>query len=112
MVAGQGPVQMQAQAGAAEIAAKGLVDVKSTHGHIDWAAAKKITLTTAAGAQVVIQASGITVQCPGKITVKAAQKSFTTGARESYTMPQLPRSICKSCLLSAAAMTSPFASKS
>ncbi|MBX3621383.1 MAG: type VI secretion system tip protein VgrG [Rhizobacter sp.] len=92
MIAGQGPVQMQAQAGRAELAAKGLVNVQTAHGHIDWASAKKITLTTSGGAQIVIEGSGITVQGPGKITVRAAAKSFMGGGEETYAIPRMPRS--------------------
>lgn len=101
MIAGQGPVQMQAQADQAEVAAKNLVNIQSANAHIDWAAAKKITLTTSGGAQIVIGSEGITVQCPGKITVRAASKSFVGGASESYPLPNLPRAACKSCLLNA-----------
>ncbi|MEO8154492.1 MAG: type VI secretion system Vgr family protein [Rhizobacter sp.] len=101
LIAGQGPVQMQAQAGAAQVAAKGLINVQSANAHIDWAAAKKITLTTSGGAQIVISGEGITTQCPGKITVKAATKSFVGPGRESYAMPMLPRAACKGCLLNA-----------
>jgi type VI secretion system VgrG family protein len=91
MVAGRGDVQVQAQAGPLQIAAKGLVNVQSAHGHIDWAAAKKITLQTAGGASIVIEAGGITVQCPGKITVHAATKSFVGAQGEDYAMPLMPR---------------------
>ena len=91
MIAGQGPVQMQAQAGSAQVAAKGLVNVQSANSHIDWAAAKKITLATSGGASIVIDGNGITTQCPGKITVKAAQKSFVGPGSENYPMPKLPR---------------------
>jgi type VI secretion system secreted protein VgrG len=101
MIAGQGPVQMQAQAGQAEMAAKGLVNIQTAAAHIDWAAAKKITLTTSGGAQIVIQGSGISVQCPGNITVKAATRSFVGGAKEDYPLPGLPRQICLACLLRA-----------
>ena len=41
---------------------------------------KKITLTTAGGAQIVISGEGITVQCPGQITVKAATYGGNCGA--------------------------------
>ena len=92
MIAGQGPVQMQAQAGTAEVAAKNLINIQSANSHIDWAAAKKITLQTSGGAQIVIDANGITTQCPGKITVKAATKSFVGPGRESYALPRMPRS--------------------
>jgi uncharacterized protein involved in type VI secretion and phage assembly len=91
MIAGQGPVQMQAQAGQAQVAAKGLINVQSANTHIDWAAAKKITLATSGGASIVIDGNGITTQCPGKITVKAAQKSFVGPGRESYPVPLMPK---------------------
>ncbi|MGY4830405.1 type VI secretion system Vgr family protein [Sphaerotilaceae bacterium SBD11-9] len=109
LIAGQGPVQMQAQAGQAEVAAKNLINVQSANGHIDWAAAKKITLATSGGAQIVIEGGGITVQCPGKITVKAATKSLVGPGSESYAMPQLPRStLCVECLLNAMKSGSPL----
>jgi len=111
MIAGQGPVQMQAQAGQVQVAAKGLINVQSANAHIDWAAAKKITLATSGGAQIVISADGITTQCPGKITVKAAQKSFIGPGTENYPLPQLPRStLCVECLLKAMKSGSPIAS--
>jgi Rhs element Vgr protein len=76
LIAGQGPVQMQAQAGQAQVAAKGLVNIQTANAHMDWAAAKKITLATSGGATVELSGSGIEVKCPGKITVKAAKKVF------------------------------------
>ena len=91
MIAGKGPVQMQAQADQAEVAAKNLVNIQTANAHIDWAAAKKITLTTSGGAQIVLSGEGITVQCPGKITVKAASKSFVGAGSESYVLPVLPK---------------------
>jgi len=87
--------------------------VQSANAHIDWAAAKKITLATSGGAQIVIEGGGITVQCPGKITVKAATKSFIGPGSENYGMPQMPRSsLCVECLLKAMKSGSPLASVS
>lgn len=91
MIAGQGDVQVQAQADQLQIAAKGLVNVQSAHGHIDWAAAKKITLQTAGGASLTIEAGGITTQCPGKITVHAATKSMVGPGQDGYAVPHMPR---------------------
>jgi type VI secretion system secreted protein VgrG len=91
VIAGQGPVQMQAQADRAEVAAKNLVNVQSANAHIDWAAAKKVTLTTSGGAQIVIGAEGITVQCPGQITVRAASKSFVGPEAANFPLPKLPQ---------------------
>lgn len=91
LIAGKGDVQMQAQSDQLQIAAKQLVNVQSANGHVEWAAAKKITLKTAEGACIEISDQGITVQCPGTIEVKAAQRSMVGGAQESYTMPRMPR---------------------
>ncbi len=109
LIAAQGPVQMQAQAGEAQLAANRLINIQTANAHIDWAAAKKITLTTSGGAQIVIEGGAITVQCPGKITVRAAQKSFVGPGTETYFLPSLPKTICVSCLLNSRASGSPFA---
>jgi uncharacterized protein (DUF2345 family) len=92
-----------------QIAAKQLVNVQSANGHIDWAAAKKITLKTEAGACIEISGDGVTVQCPGKIEVKAATKSMEVGAQQSYALPVLPGQVCVECLLKAQASGAPFA---
>jgi type VI secretion system secreted protein VgrG len=111
MIAAQGKVDMQAQAGEAQVAAKGLINIQSVVGAVEWAAAKKITLQTAGGAQIVIQGSGITVQCPGKITVKAAKKLMVGPGSESYPMPIMPRGICVECLAKRALQRSAFINK-
>ncbi|MCM5683002.1 DUF2345 domain-containing protein, partial [Schlegelella sp. S2-27] len=75
VIAAQGDVDVQAQAGPMQLAAKQLVDVKSKAAHIDWAAAQRIVLSTAGGASLTLDAGGIVTQCPGKITVQAGKKS-------------------------------------
>ncbi|MCM5678895.1 DUF2345 domain-containing protein, partial [Schlegelella sp. S2-27] len=91
VIAAQGDVDVQAQAGPMQLAAKQLVDVKSKAAHIDWAAAQRIVLSTAGGASLTLDAGGIVTQCPGKITVQAGKKSFTGPGSASYPMPNLPR---------------------
>ena len=76
MIAGSGNIEVQAQADQMQIAAKLDVSIQSQSAHIDWAAAKKITLSTAAGANITIKGGNITVQCPGTIAIHAATKSF------------------------------------
>lgn len=110
LIAGQGDISVQAQSDVLKIAAKHDVSVQSASAHVDWAAARKITLATAGGASIVIEGGNITVQCPGKIGVWAGKKSFVGGASESYAMPLLPSQICVSCLLKARSMGAPFAS--
>ena len=101
LIAGQGDVELQAQADSMQVAAKGDVAIQSKSSHIDWAAAKKITLATAGGARIVIEGGNITVECSGKITVRAATKSFVGAEGQTYPMPQMPNSVCISCLLKA-----------
>jgi uncharacterized protein (DUF2345 family) len=73
------------------VAAKGLINVQTANAHIDFAAAKKITLQTAGGASMVFHAGGIEINCPGTITVHAASKSMSGPATVDYTQPLLPK---------------------
>jgi len=89
LIAAQGDTVLQAQAGPLQVASQGTLTVQSASAHIDWASAKKITLSTASGANITLEGGNITVQCPGTITVKAGTKSFAGGGSESYSMPTL-----------------------
>ncbi len=90
MIAARGDVEVQAQSDAMQVAAKNDVTVQSANAHVDWAAAKKISLSTAGGANITIEGGNVTVQCPGKITVKAGKKSFVGAVQESYPLPVMP----------------------
>ena len=90
LIAGQGDVELQAQADTMQVAAKGDVQIQSKSSHIDWAAAKKITLATAGGASLTLAGGNITVECPGKITVRAGTKSFVGPERLTQDMPSFP----------------------
>jgi uncharacterized protein (DUF2345 family) len=109
LIAGQGDIEFQAQADKMQIAAKNDVTIQSASAHIDWAAAKKVVLATAGGANITIEGGNITVMCPGKITVRAGTKSFVGPERASYTMPGLPQHVCLECLLKARAAGAAFA---
>jgi type VI secretion system secreted protein VgrG len=109
LIAGKGDIEIQAQADKMQVAAKGNVTIQSASAHIDWAAAKKIVLTTAGGANITIEGGNITVMCPGKITVRAGTKSFVGPERVSYGMPMMPQQVCVECLLNAASSGSAFA---
>ncbi|MES2759189.1 MAG: type VI secretion system Vgr family protein [Pseudomonadota bacterium] len=98
LIAAKGAVDYQAQADELKVQARDEVNVISSNAHIDWAAAKSISLSTAGGAKITIADGNITVQCPGKIKVHAGLKKFTNPDKLSYPMPALPRSICVECL--------------
>ncbi|MFZ6648933.1 type VI secretion system Vgr family protein [Undibacterium sp. TJN25] len=95
LIAAKDAIDIQAQADAISIQARDEVDIMSSHEHIDWAAAKSISLSTSGGANITIEGGNITVQCPGKITIQAGKKSFTGPATIGTQMPVLPRGTMK-----------------
>ncbi|MGQ0599855.1 type VI secretion system Vgr family protein [Aquabacterium sp.] len=111
MIAAQGPIDMQAQAGPAQIAAKQELQLKTANGVVNIAAAKKVTLAVSGGASITIEGGSFTAQCPGKITVQAGQKSMVGGGTQSWQMPEMPHTVCVNCLLNAAKSGSPFAKR-
>jgi uncharacterized protein (DUF2345 family) len=108
LITAKGAVEMQAQADEMKVQARDEISVISANAHIDWAAAKRISLSTAGGANITIEGGNITVQCPGKIKVHAGKKSFVGPEKLSYPMPALPNSICVECLKKALASGSAF----
>jgi type VI secretion system secreted protein VgrG len=91
MIAAKDTVDIQAQADEIKVQARDEVNVISANAHIDCAAAKRISLSTAGGANITIAGGNITVQCPGKIMIQAGKKSFAGPARVTYELPLLPR---------------------
>lgn len=92
LIAAKDSIEIQAQADELKVQARDEVNVISANAHIDWAAAKRISLSTAGGANITIDGGNITVQCPGKITIHAGKKSFFGPENLAYPMPKLPRS--------------------
>lgn len=107
IVAGNDDVLVQAQSDTMQIASQKDMTLTANQ-DIDWAAAKEITIKTAAGASITI-GNGITVQCPGALTIHAGSHQFAGGGGVSYALPLMPQQICTACLLKARASGSPFA---
>jgi Rhs element Vgr protein len=101
LIAAKDANDFQALRDTVSIQARDEVNVISANAHIDWAAAKSISLSTAGGANITIEGGNITVQCPGKIKVHAGKKSFIGPAKLDYPLPRLPRDVCIECLLKA-----------
>jgi Rhs element Vgr protein len=108
LIAAKDAIALQAQADEMKVQARDEVNVISANAHIDWAAAKRISLSTAGGANITIEGGNITVQCPGKIKVHAGKKSLVGPSKLSYPMAALPNSICVECLKKALAAGSAF----
>ncbi|MGZ8355626.1 MAG: DUF2345 domain-containing protein, partial [Telluria sp.] len=98
LIAAMDAIDIQAQGDELKVQARDEINVISANAHIDWAAAKSISLSTAGGANITIDGGNITVQCPGKIAIHAGKKSFTGPEKLNFSMPALPRSICVACL--------------
>jgi type VI secretion system secreted protein VgrG len=111
MIAAKDAIDFQAQSGMISVQAKDEVNVVSANAHIDWAAAKSISLSTAGGANITIEGGNITIQCPGKIEIHAGKKSFIGPASLNYPLPALPRSVCVECMLKARMSGAPFTPK-
>lgn len=109
LMAAQGPIDLQAQAGPAQVAAKDTLEIKTAQGVINLAAAKKVVLAVSGGASITIEGGQFTVECPGKILVQAGQKRMVGPGTAPLTLPTMPASVCVSCLLAARASASAFA---
>jgi uncharacterized protein (DUF2345 family) len=90
-IAAKDPVDIQAQHDELTVQARNEVNVVSANAHIDWAAAKRISLSTAGGANITIEGGNVMVQCPGKIRIHAGKKTFSGASNVHLTLPELPR---------------------
>lgn len=111
LIAAKDAVDVQAQADVLKVQARDEVNVVSANAHVDWAAAKSISLSTADGANITIEGGNITVQCPGKITIHAGKKSFLGATERTYKLPILPQSVCVECLAKRAGQRTAFVNK-
>jgi type VI secretion system secreted protein VgrG len=76
MIAAQGPIDLQAQAGPAQVAAKQTLGAQNRQWCVNIAGAKRVVLAVSGGASITIEGGQFTAQCPGKITVKAGKKAM------------------------------------
>ncbi|AXV83800.1 type VI secretion system Vgr family protein [Ralstonia solanacearum] len=92
LTAGQDHIDVQAQHDVLKLMAKGDLKLVSANLNVDFAGAKRIRIATAAGASITLEGGNITVECPGPITYKAAQRSFGGPVNQSYPLPAFPQS--------------------
>jgi len=111
LTAGQDNIDVQAQHDALKLMAKDDLKLVSANMNVDFAAAKRIRLATAAGAAITLEGGNITVECSGPITYKAAQRTFDGPVNQSYPLPAFPQSICVECMLRALGDQHAFAIK-
>jgi uncharacterized protein (DUF2345 family) len=87
--AAKGKLELQAQDDAIEAIAKKVIKLISTEEKIELTSPKEIVLT-AGGSQLKINADGVFSTTGGKFESKAGQHLFTSGAKVSYEVPELP----------------------
>jgi type VI secretion system VgrG family protein len=103
LIASQGDLQLRAHEGPLQLAARDDLNVQSQQGPIDLAAARRLVLVTGGGARITLEDGGITVECPGQLTVQASQKSFQAAQPFRYPVDPLTRQdFCLPCFLRAA----------
>ncbi|MCA8355562.1 DUF2345 domain-containing protein, partial [Burkholderia cepacia] len=86
-VAGNGKVEIQAQAGDLEMIAQQLVKLLSVAGRMEIAADQEIVLYCG-GATIRVKGGNVSIHAPGNVDFKGASFSFAGPVSESYTMPQ------------------------
>ena len=74
LIAAKDAIDVQAQHDVLNVQARDEVNIISANAHIDWAAAKSISLSTTGDANITITCGNIMVQCPGKIMIHAGKK--------------------------------------
>jgi type VI secretion system secreted protein VgrG len=89
VIAGNGPVSLQAHTDQLEILADGAVTVISVNDSIEIKAKEKIVLQ-AGQAAVTLAGGDITFACPGNFSVKGGQHLFDGGGSRAAELSQLP----------------------
>jgi len=87
VIAGQGPLLVQAQKDVMTVTARETVHVSSASSQVEFAAPKRIRIATSQGASIVLEGGNITVNAPGRIDVHSADKKFTGPDSMSYSLP-------------------------
>ena len=91
LLSAKGAVLIQAQAGAMQVAARKDIRIQSVKSNVDFEAATRVTITTGAGSQIVIDATGVHNKCSGSFTVHAASRKMAAGQDIHANLPILPK---------------------
>lgn len=90
LIAAQGPISIQAQNDQLNLDSRKALQIASSNASVDLTAATAIKLATAGGASIEIEGGNITVQCPGTLTIHAAQHRFAGPTQLSREMNDWP----------------------
>lgn len=108
LIAAQGHMQLQAQAGKLELSADQLLKIISAKDSVEIYAPKQILLNVAGGSYIRMNSAGIQVHCPQQLSLKGDTHDFNGPAQLTPELPQFPGSVCKACLARASAEANPL----
>jgi uncharacterized protein (DUF2345 family) len=109
LIAGEGPLDIQARQDDIRAQAQAEIRLMSVNSETELAAGKAIVLKVDGGASLTIEGGNITFACPGTMTVYAAEHDFNGPEQTSRGLPLFPESVCVECMLKAARSGAPFA---
>ena len=89
LIAGQGDLDLQAQADQMKVQSKDSLKIASANAEGEFAGKKAVKLATAGGASVTLEGGKITVACPGTLTVHAGNKVFTGPGHAERGLPHM-----------------------
>ncbi|MES1952736.1 Rhs element Vgr protein [Salinisphaera sp. S4-8] len=89
LIAGQGDLDLQAQADQMKVQSKDSLKIASANAEGEFAGKKAVKLATADGASVTLEGGKITVACPGTLTVHAGNKVFTGPGHAERGLPHM-----------------------
>lgn len=90
VVAAKDAIEVQAQSDELKVQARDEMHLVSINAHIDWVAAKSISVSTAGGASILIDGGNISVLCPGNVKIHAGKKSLSGPENTQVDLPAIP----------------------
>ncbi|MBS9425798.1 type VI secretion system Vgr family protein [Photorhabdus caribbeanensis] len=111
LVSGKGPLTIESHGDSLGITALNDVTVNSTQGHVQITAKNGLTLACG-GAYIRLSPAGeIEIHGPGLLSLKGQHK-MTSPAKQDFPLPDLPESVCKTCLEKAQELAQGFVLRS
>lgn len=111
MVAGEQPLDVQAQADAVHLQARAGLVAASQQGEVQLAAGGTLHIATGGGAAITLKDGNLHVTCPGTLTFKTGERHFTGPVQELFPLPQFAQTVCVECLQKAMQAGLPWSAK-
>jgi len=97
LVSGKGPLEIESHDDLLNLIAQQDITLQSVQGHLQLTAKNGITLACGGGFIRITASGTIDIHTPGKLNLKG-QHVWEMPAGQSFTLPELPKSVCIECL--------------